>query len=148
MRKKGLGRHAPLTAKELAEMGFCEKRIQLAHLYGEQVAPEQQLARERGQAGHQRYFEEGMASAQDRRCFVATCLFGQSSREAHALRTYRDTVMLYSRWGRCAVVFYYRIGPAACWILDRCAPLRRLAIRTVADLACRCERAVERRRAG
>lgn len=46
MRKKGLGRHAPLTAKELAEMGFCEKRIQLAHLYGEQVAPEQQLARE------------------------------------------------------------------------------------------------------
>ena len=60
-----------VSATELAEMGFCEKRVQLAHIYGEQATSEQRKAMARGQVAHQRYLEEGLAATADRRCFVA-----------------------------------------------------------------------------
>jgi len=148
MSKRRFGRRDEVSAKDLAEMGFCEKRVQLAHLHGERVTPEQQEARTRGLVAHQRYLEDGMASVGDRRCFVATCLFGGSARETHALRRYRDVVMLRSRWGRCFVHCYCSVGPTACWILDRSALLRSFTRRVLADLSRRCEQAVERREIG
>ena len=35
-----------VSAKELAEMGFCEKRVLLAHLYGQQLTAEQRRIKE------------------------------------------------------------------------------------------------------
>ena len=55
-----------VSATELAEMGFCEKRVQLAHIYGEQATSEQRKAMARGQVAHQRYLEEGLAATADR----------------------------------------------------------------------------------
>ena len=72
--RKGLGDE--VSATELAEMGFCEKRVQLAYMYGEQATPEQRKAMARGQGAHKRYLEEGLAATADRRCFVATFVFG------------------------------------------------------------------------
>lgn len=118
MSKKRNGRRVEVSAKALAEMGFCEKRVQLAHLYGDRVTPEQQLARTRGQAAHQRYLEEGMASARDRRCFVATCVFGPEAEETQALRAYRDAVLLHRWWGPWLVAVYYQVAPSVCRVLE------------------------------
>lgn len=59
-----------VTATQLAEMGFCEKRMQLAHEHGDRVTHEQQRAIIRGRVAHQRYFEEGAAGASDCRRFL------------------------------------------------------------------------------
>lgn len=117
MPKKRNGRRDEVTAKELAEMGFCEKRVQLAHLYGDHVTPEQQEARLRGREAHQRYLVDGMASSGDRRCFVATCVFGPDAVETHVLRAYRDTLLLRRWWGRWVVTVYYRVAPSICRVL-------------------------------
>lgn len=69
-----------VSAGELAEMGYCEKRVQLAHLHGSRTTAAQRLVRERGLATHQRYLEEGVASASDRRCFVSTCMLESTVR--------------------------------------------------------------------
>lgn len=141
-------KHAPLvevTAKELAEMGFCEKRVQLADLYGEQVTPEQQRARARGQAAHQRYLEDGMASARDRRCFVATCVFGPDALETQLLRAYRDTVLLRGRWGRWMVTVYYWSAPTMCRVLER-SPMAAAGMRELLrKLVPCCRWAIDRR---
>ncbi|WP_404302465.1 CFI-box-CTERM domain-containing protein [Alicycliphilus denitrificans] len=108
-----------VSATELAEMGFCEKRVQLAYIYGEQVTPEQRQAMVRGRAVHQRYLEEGLAATSDRRCFVATFVFGPDAQETQVLRAYRDAVLLRQRWGRGLVAAYYRVAPTGCRIMER-----------------------------
>jgi hypothetical protein len=40
-------------------MGFCEKRILLAHVHGNRVTPEQRQAMTRGRLAHHRYFKQG-----------------------------------------------------------------------------------------
>lgn len=61
MSTRRYARRDEVSATELAEMGFCEKRVQLAHLYGDQATPEQRKAMARGQVAHPRYLEEWTA---------------------------------------------------------------------------------------
>lgn len=99
-------------------MGFCEKRVLLAYLHGERATPSQQEDVRRDLVAHQQYYEQGVAAASsDRRCFVATCVFGESAPQTQYLRALRDAALLPRWWGRLAVNLYYRIAPAACAIL-------------------------------
>ena len=53
-----------VSATELAEMGFCEKRIQLARLHGECLTSRQHGALRRGRVAHRQYLvEEGPVTA-------------------------------------------------------------------------------------
>ena len=108
----------PLSAKDLAEMGFCEKRVLLAHLHGQHLTLEQRRSVERGRRAHDQYYREGLAAAAstgaDRRCFVATCLYGDAAWQTEALRRFRDEVLLRSRLGRWIVEAYYALAPGIC----------------------------------
>ena len=143
-------RHAQrneVSATELAEMGFCEKRVQLVHLYGEQAMPEQRKAMARGQMAHQRYLEEGLAATADRRCVVATFVFGPDARETQVLRAYRDAVLLRRRWGRILVAAYYRVAPTGCRIMAR-SPATVVRVRRILRVVVAwCEWALGDRRA-
>lgn len=143
MSTRRYARRDEVSATELAEMGFCEKRVQLAHLYGDQATPEQRKAKARGLAAHEQYLAEGRASARDRRCFVASCVYGPTAPETQLLRVYRDEVLLRRRWGRCLVVIYYRIGPLACHVLER-SPVAAEVMRKVLNvLTALCRRALD-----
>ncbi|ABM41795.1 conserved hypothetical protein [Acidovorax sp. JS42] len=135
-----------VSATELAEMGFCEKRVQLALLYGDQATPEQRKAMARGQAAHQRYLEEGLAATADRRCFVATFVFGPDARETQLLRAYRDAVLLRRRWGRILVAAYYRVAPTGCRIMARSPATVAAVRRMLCVMVARCERSLNGRR--
>ena len=126
-----------VSATELAEMGFCEKRVQLAHLYGDQATPEQRQAMARGQVAHQRYLEEGLAATADRRCFVATFVFGPDARETQLLRAYRDSVLLRRRWGRALVAAYYQVAPTVCRMLA-CSPVAAAGVRVLLRMLIPC----------
>lgn len=142
MLERGTGRRDDVSATELAEMGFCEKRMQLAHLHGKQATAEQRRAMARGLVAHRRYFDEGMASTADRRCFVSTCVFGPDAAETHVLRAYRDAVLIRRRWGRWAVAMYYRVAPAVCVILNS-SPTAATAVRgLVRIVVSRCRKAI------
>lgn len=128
-----------VSAKDLAEMGFCEKRVLLAHKHGQRITPAQERRAERGRRAHEQYYLEGLAAAggtsADRRCFVATWLFGQSAWQTMVLRCYRDEVLLHARLGRRLVAAYYRFAPRFCRVLARATWLRPLARAVVGTLA-------------
>lgn len=134
-----------VSATEMAEMGFCEKRVQLAHMYGEQTTPEQRKAMTRGQAAHQRYLKEGLAATADHRCFVATFVFGPDARETQVLRAYRDAVLLRRRWGRALVAAYYRVAPMGCRVMER-SPATVVGVRRLLRIVvARCEKVLGNR---
>ena len=123
-----------VSAKELAEMGFCEKRVLLTHLHGQRLTLEQLRSVARGRRAHDHYYREGLvatsATGADRRCFVATCLYGDSAWQTETLRRYRDEVLLLSRSGRWIVGAYYALAPGMCrllaWLPGLLPPARAL----------------------
>ena len=133
-----------VTAKDLAEMGFCEQRVLLAHRLGNRVTHEQQADQQRGRRAHQRYFEIGTAArVGDDRCFIASAVFGSDAPETALLRAYRDRVLLPRPWGRAVVAMYYATAPRVCRALLR-APRLCAAVRLLLRWVARhCARSLE-----
>lgn len=145
MSNRRVRQKAEVSATELAEMAFCEKRVLLAHQHGDRSTPEQRKAKARGLAAHERYLVEGRATASDRRCFVASCVYGPAAPETRLLRIYRDEVLLPRRWGRCLVAVYYRVGPLACHVLERSPAATEMTRKVLNVLTALCRRALDAR---
>lgn len=113
----------PVSAKELAEMGFCEKRIELKHRLGLRQTKMQEARTAQGLREHRRYRAEGVAAIQSAgfggKCFIASCVFGDSAWQTNVLRRYRDTFFLTRWWGRQMVRTYVCTAPIACVALRR-----------------------------
>ena len=118
MRSRRSRKEHAVSATQLAEMGYCERRMLLAHRLGERTTLAQRQGRARGNEAHLRYFAQGLA-AKDRRCFIASCVFGPDALETQQFRGYRDAVLVPRWWGRWLVAFYYRIAPSICRLLER-----------------------------
>lgn len=145
MSKRRSGQQNEVSATELAQMGFCEKQVLLNHLYGKRTTSEQRDSMARGQAAHQQYLDEGMTSTADRRCFVASCVFGPEAVETQVLRAYRDAVLSRQCWGRWAVAVYYRISPTVCRILER-SPIAAAGVRGLLRIVVnRCRKTIDGR---
>jgi len=112
---------ATVSATELAEMGFCEKRVLLAHLHGERLTSEQLRSVDRGRKAHDQFYREGLAAASatgaDRRCFVATCLYGDAAWQTETLLRFRDQILVRYQLGHRMVAVYYALAPDMCRLL-------------------------------
>ncbi len=132
MRSRRSKTERAVSATQLAEMGYCEQRMLLAHRLGERTTLAQRQARARGNEAHLRYLAQGLA-ANDRRCFIASCVFGPDALETQQLRGYRDAVLLPRWWGRCLLAVYYRTAPCVCRLLERWpagVPFARVVLRS------------------
>lgn len=146
MRRRRKQRERFVSAKDLAEMSFCEKRVLLAHLHGKRMTAEQQRSAERGRRAHERYYRQGLMAAEsvaDRSCFVATCLFGDEAWQTNVLRRYRDEVLLRRRIGRWVVAAYYWCAPRVCDVLCRLPWLQRPVRALIEGLLITVRRRVE-----
>lgn len=122
-----------ICASELAQMGYCERRIEFDARLGPRDTLEQRKAKERGLASHAEFFEESKqviaASARKGYCFIATAAFGDGE-ETRALRAFRDLYLRRTRQGRWLIAAYYRFSPWLC----RCIERRPLALAVVRAL--------------
>lgn len=125
-----------VRASDLAQMGVCEKQVQLADRLGPRRSVRQQEAADRGTDRHQRFHEDAMAnggvqSSEPNRgpCFIATAVFGESQ-ETQTLRAFRDRFLAPHPIGRAAIRLYYRIGPHVADILRR-GRRRRIFARSI-----------------
>ena len=120
-----------VSASELARLGYCERQVAFDAACGEVTSTAQRVARERGTAAHEAFYEEGkrIAERSARRgyCFVATMALGECA-ETNALRAWRDLYLRRSVCGRRLIRLYYRASPGLC---------RWLETRPVALAACR-----------
>lgn len=107
-----------VPATELASLGYCETKMVLKHRVGDRVTATQQDARDEGNAAHARFDRVARAShnapAADKRCFVATCVYGRDDPRTQALREWRDTTLLAHATGVVLVNIYYIVAP---WVV-------------------------------
>ncbi len=97
-----------ISATALAELGKCEQSFVLALKHEKQHSAQSLRRMEEGSALHARMERE---VTPDGRCFIASFAFGPLAPETHALRTYRDTHLTHTLWGRLFVRLYYALSP-------------------------------------
>jgi hypothetical protein len=132
-----MSRRRQITATELAECSVCERRVLLDRLRGKRRTPQSLAEMAAGEAVHRRLDREAQQQLQgrtDRRCFVATALWGATDARTKILREWRDRWLLKRTWGPIAVELYYRHSPTVVECMRRSPRLRALvdAILTLA----------------
>lgn len=101
-----------LSASDLAELGFCERKIYLKSKYGNRVTSEQSTDRLRGNVIHEEIYKERASKfPSDKRCYIATCIYGADATETKLLRNWRDDFLLKSILGKIFIGVYYKVSP-------------------------------------
>jgi hypothetical protein len=130
------------SASELADMGYCEKKVLFEERLGRRVSAERIESRQIGDAAHKAFhrdavtFAPGLKSSEAKPwCFIASELFGPSAWETEALRLCRDRLLRRCAFGRAFIGVYYRYSPRiARWLRRhrRISKLARVLLRPVA----------------
>ncbi len=124
-----------ISISDVVAIVYCERQAVLDRQLGRRrTAAAERMAIE-GQQRHKSFEGKGRQQ-QDRRCFVATAIYGADAPETQALRAWRDQRLMPSAAGRTLVEIYYRLSPLALALI---APLpgARTLIRRLLDSFCR-----------
>lgn len=117
------------SATKLAEMGLCERKVHLRAIHGDmKKSGAREDAMERGRKLHAKA-ELGNYKElrEDKRCFIATCIYGQEAVETRELRLFRDQYLKKSMAGRMFIEAYYIVSPTLVKVLERSNVLKRIA---------------------
>lgn len=116
-----------VTASDAGSTAFCPHSVQLKYL-GVEVDRQAQLARAAGRQAHAE-----LNATVDKRCYVATSLYGAADPRTSNLRTYRDEVLAKSMVGKILIETYYLISPHLVEMAER-SPLLKWLVRRTLDL--------------
>jgi len=116
------------TITEIVGTIYCEQKAVFDHTYGEAKPLSVKAKAWAGTVEHYRFQGEGHARQvmADRRCYVATYIYGDSGIETLALRLWRDQVLRTTPTGRLAIAIYYVVSPALVRMLGRSTLATRL----------------------
>ena len=127
-RKRADPRYA--TPSELAQIVRCERKFVYRAALGARDNPYTARRRREGDiehARHDREVKQFARQSEDRRCFVASAVYGANAPETRLLRQYRDQVLRRTWLGRRIIQGYYRIGPTlAAWVVQYPGVSRRM----------------------
>lgn len=112
-------RAGAVTASELAQAAVCEQQAVFDRTVGRSHTQESRIAIDRGRTEHARMHREATGIlAADRRCFIASAVFGEDAPECDALRAWRDRFLLSRVWGIGLVRIYYRLSPNVAIVVE------------------------------
>ncbi|WP_236610731.1 CFI-box-CTERM domain-containing protein [Verminephrobacter aporrectodeae] len=112
---------------------YCEQKAVFDAKRGEAQPPQVHAKAAAGTFEHLRFQAEGHTRvAIDRRCFIATAIYGSDAPETDFLRDWRDRVLTPNRHGRALVRAYYAISPRLLPILS-CSQFVAGTVRVVLD---------------
>jgi len=128
-----------VTSSQLAEMGFCEMKARLRAQYGDRDTRESAQLRAAGKQEHERFHEQVTAEHNaglppgmtDKRCFVASAVYGPDDWRTDQLRVFRDRVLKRSWLGRAAISVYYAVSPGLAGMATRSPYLKSLFVFTL-----------------
>lgn len=132
-----------ISVSELgAYAGSCEMKAYLR--YKAKVAVNSKTKESlSGDATHERmalsakqYERQRRSQTSDRRCYIATAVYGADAPETNRLREFRDTHLLTNRSGVIFVGVYYKVSPLLLRFVPKGSTLER-AIRKALDAAVR-----------
>jgi len=112
---------------ELADVATCQRRVYLKAKLGERETSEQAVAKRRGNEIHDRAFKQNRPDdrSQDRRCFIASAVYGPDAWQTQRLRDFRDRELLVRWWGPLGVNLYYKLSPPLARVAERAPWLGR-----------------------
>lgn len=98
---------------DLAEVATCQRRVYLKAKYGQKETNAQTMAKKRGIVLHEKAYQQKRpdSKSQDKRCYIATSIYGIDANETQTLRDFRDNTMMKTSVGRCLISMYYNISP-------------------------------------
>lgn len=105
-----------VSATELAKMGKCERQVYLDHQHGENTSLTEKFIK-RGNQEHEEFNRR--LSGKDKRCFIATAVFGIDAIETNILRQFRDEHLMPYKYGQIFTAFYYKISPYVVSIIEK-----------------------------
>ena len=103
-----------VSASDVGRAAFCPHYLELKNK-GVKASRQAESARARGDASHDKLNR----MAQDKRCYIASHLYGIDDSRTEALRSFRDKNLLSHRPGRVLVNLYYRLSPTLVTISSR-----------------------------
>lgn len=106
---------------------YCEQKAVFDKALGDQRPLSVKAKAVHGTFEHMRFQVEGQTrQAIDRRCFIASHVYGPDALETDWFRAWRDAELMPSRIGRLVVSFYYTTSPYMLAILKRSPWLTRI----------------------
>lgn len=114
------GKHHTIT--DIVSNTYCEQKMIFDRTRGRVATMEVRAKQDDGIKRHQRFEQRGR-SGSDRRCFIATAVYGPEAPETNFLRGWRDHALMARPLGRAFVQLYYRASPALVPLLERHARL-------------------------
>lgn len=127
-----------VTATELSKMTFCEQQAYYAkerpnfkpefhrradRIKYKKMEVQNQKRIAQGNRIHENH--EKYNASTDKRCFVATCIYGQEAWQTESLRQYRDKKLMKSWLGKLVVQLYYAVSPVAVKVIEYAPFLRK-----------------------
>ena len=104
-----------VSASDVGRAEFCAHYLQ--HKYADTPVDEAAKARrEYGNAGHDQL---NIQASKDKRCFIASYLYGSSDPRTENLRVWRDTTLTNKIYGPSLVKLYYLASPTLVWICQK-----------------------------
>jgi hypothetical protein len=116
-----------ISATELAKMGKCDRQVYLDHHHGEDTSLTATYIK-RGNQEHEQFNRQ--LSGKDKRCFIATAVFGIDAIETNILRQFRDEHLMPYSPGRIFTSLYYRTSPYVVILIEK-YPVLMIPIRAV-----------------
>lgn len=119
-----------VAASAAGRAAFCSKYLE-HKTKGATVSASAQKARARGDEDHDKFNAEIKTQSADRRCFIASHLYGVNDPRTEALRQFRDTRLMPHWFGRVFVRIYYALSPVVVQACERSSKLDSVARRAV-----------------
>lgn len=124
--KHGGKRH---SVTDIVAAVYCEQKSVFDREHGKVESNDLRAKREDGIGRHKTF--ERAAVRVDKRCFIATAVYGEHALETNFLRDWRDRVLMPSIPGRALVHLYYFASPRLLPALERHACLARVTRRSL-----------------
>lgn len=113
---------------------YCERQAVLDREHGESRTLDVRVKAAAGTFEHKRFELEGKTlAAVDRRCFIASAIYGGDAPQTNDFRAWRDRVLMQSRLGRTFVRTYYLVSPYLVPVLSRSVTAAAI-VRRILDL--------------
>ncbi|HHV7523725.1 TPA: CFI-box-CTERM domain-containing protein [Burkholderia orbicola] len=108
------------TITHIVDTVYCEQKATFDRQYGDARPLSVRARAAAGTFEHIRFQAEGQTRAVvDRRCFIATAVYGEDALETDFLRSWRDRVLLSCLVGRLMTRCYYAMSPGIARALTR-----------------------------
>jgi len=116
-----------VSASDVGRAAYCPHYLELKKR-GVKASRQAKAARVRGNASH----DELNRIARDKRCYIASYLYGIDDERTNALRSFRDNTLLRHRPGKVLVNLYYSLSPTLVSVSSR-SPATDRCLRLLVD---------------